>query len=324
MTLERWKLLAGGFGLAIVGVVAMANPQCPGKPDPAREKAPPTREVAARPFDKPKENAPAASKPESIPLIPELAIAPPKIEPSTLVPALPVSRKAETVVEIPLPTTAPPSSPPIPSLPLTIELPKVELTPIPLSNPATPPNPPALSSLPNIPTTTPPAIVPVEPIKPRPTPDLAPAQPTSTALTPTPFLEPQVAATAIKEEVETRVRVVVPLGKSQAKFEVLTGDTVLLQAVCEAVEVRSPSDKAEKSSAASPIRASGKVRFTAPGCEGTCDSLAVLPGTGEVELTGTVRVTCKHGKAETEIQATTMKFKLGSAPAVIPVSAKVP
>jgi hypothetical protein len=162
----------------------------------------------------------------------------------------------------------------------------------------------------------------VEPIKARPAAEPVPARPVTTELVPTPFLEPRSEVPAIKEEVESRVRVVVPLGKGQAKFEVLTGETVLLQAVCEAVEVRSPGEKSEKGSASTPIKASGKVRFTAPGCEGTCDTLAVLPGTGEVELTGTVRVVCKHGKAETEIQATTMKFKLGSAPVVVPVSAK--
>lgn len=320
MTLERWKLLAGGFGIAIVGVVAMANPQCPGKTDPAREKAPPTREVVARPVDTPKPIALVAPKPEpvAVPLIPDLVgTVPPIVDPLPSVPALPVSRKAETVVEIPLPKTSPPVALPTVS-PLTIELPKVDAAP----NPTPAAAPSVLSPLPSIPSSPPPAIVAVEPAKARPAPNLAPAQPASTALTPTPFLEPQVAAPTIKEEVETRVRVVVPLGKSQAKFEVLTGETVLLQAVCEAVEVRSPGDKTEKGSAASPIKASGKVRFTAPGCEGTCDTLAVLPGTGEVELTGSVRVTCKHGKAETEIQATTMKFKLGSAPAVVPVSAK--
>ncbi|MBL8866753.1 MAG: hypothetical protein JNK93_14435 [Planctomycetia bacterium] len=320
MTLERWKLLAGGFGIAIVGVVAMANPQCPGKTDPAREKAPPTREVVARPVDAPKPITLVAPKPEpaTTPGIPDIVVGavPPIIDPLPSVPALPVSRKAETVVEIPLPKTSPPVLPTV--SPLTIELPKVEVTPNSIPNAA----PPVLSPLPSIPSSPPPAIVAVEPAKARPAPNLAPAQPAAIALTPTPFLEPQAAAPAIKEEVETRVRVVVPLGKSQAKFEVLTGETVLLQAVCEAVEVRSPGDKSEKGSAASPIKASGKVRFTAPGCEGTCDTLAVLPGTGEVELTGSVRVTCKHGKAETEIQATTMKFKLGSAPAVVAVSAK--
>ena len=64
MTLERWKLLAGVFGIAIVGLVAMANPQCPGKPDATREKAPTSREVQAKPFDAPKTVAVAIPAPE--------------------------------------------------------------------------------------------------------------------------------------------------------------------------------------------------------------------------------------------------------------------
>lgn len=40
MTLTRWKLLAGVFGISMVGVVAMANPQCPGKTDSSRVEGP--------------------------------------------------------------------------------------------------------------------------------------------------------------------------------------------------------------------------------------------------------------------------------------------
>lgn len=87
---------------------------------------------------------------------------------------------------------------------------------------------------------------------------------------PLPVTRPATAVTehaGREEEVETRVRVVVPLGKSPAKFDVMAGDAVLLQAVCEQVEVRSPS---EKGGPVCSIKASGKVPFTAAGCEGTC------------------------------------------------------
>jgi hypothetical protein len=317
MTLVRWKLLAGGFGIAIVGLVAMANPQCPGKTDPSREKAPPSREVAVRPADTPKPITLATPERSAAPAIPDIVVGVelPKLESPPSVPALPVARKAETVVDIPLPSTSPPMGLPAVS-PLTIELPKIDIA----QNPPTPAaSPSVLSPVPPTPSS-PPAITSVEPAKARPELNTVPALPASTVPMPTPFLEPMREVPASREHVETRVRVVVPLGKSQAKFEVLAGETVLLQAVCESVEVRSPGDTAEKGSTASPIKATGKVRFTAPGCEGTCESLAVLPGTGEVELSGSVRVVCKHGKAETEIQATTMKFKLGSAPAVAPTT----
>lgn len=313
MTLERWKLMAGVFGIAIVGVVAMANPQCPGKTANPREKAPESREVQAKPSDMPKTaavTAPAEIKlappmstnvlPEPAPRIPDLApIQLPGVGVQTTAPtpptvALPTIR-TDTVIELPLPGVAPtlPAAP-VPSL--NAVAPKPEK---PAAQPAT------LAPLPTVPV----AALPI------------PATPVDIPLTitpePKPSFEPSKATTpptvSLKDEVEMRVRVVVPLTKGQSKFEVLSGDTTLLQAACEQVEVRSPT---AKNGATSPIKASGKVRFTAPGCEGTCDSLTVLPTTGEVELTGSVRVHCKQGQAETEIHAASMKFKLGSAPGV--------
>lgn len=366
MILTRWKLLAGVFGISMVGVVAMANPQCPGKTDSSREKAPPTREVQRLPGDAPKTFAvaipasekkaeeplpnlvpiaaapPALPKVEFAPTIPSAPTTPtlapidlPTVSPGRVVelplpgvtaakPAVPVpelklelpSPAPNIVAELPRPVTAPaPTSPP--PTELRLELPKVDAVPLssPLPVAVTKSEPPIPSGVPPIPANVP---IPSPPIG-----SNAPAlAPLPGSAEPLPVTRPATAVTeapAVKEEVETRVRVVVPLGKSPAKFDVMAGDAVLLQAVCEQVEVRSPS---EKGGPVSPIKASGKVRFTAPGCEGTCDSLAVLPGSGEVELTGSVRVLCKHGKAETEIQAATMKFKLGSAPgaATIPPS----
>ena len=340
MTLTRWKLLAGVFGIAMVGVVAMANPQCPGKQDPARETAPPTREVAFKPADTPKTFSvaiPATVKaaerlPDLVPIA-SAPVSPPKVEFAPTIPALPSTPRMELPAELPtpiafapvqlpsvtptpLPTPLPTqdrvielplpgfaaTKPGLPTAELKLELPRVDPQPIPSS-------PPLVKFEPTLPASQPPAT----PIVAVPTGGLSPFDAPAPSRAPVAVTE----APAVKEEVETRVRVVVPLGKSPAKFDVLAGDSVLLQAVCEQVEVRSPS---EKGGAASPIKASGKVRFTAPGCEGTCDSLAVLPGTGEVELTGSVRVLCKHGKAETEIQAATMKFKLGSAPSPVPLA----
>lgn len=350
MTLTRWKLLAGVFGISMVGVVAMANPQCPGKTDATREKAPPTREVQSKSTDVPvnysvvlptREKS-AESLPVPTPVV-AMPVSLPRAEFAATIPPIPnvvplelpttpgvTPLLQDRVVELPLPgVNAPKPIVPVPELKL--ELPKVGLDTqisLPMLN-ATPlvqAETPARAGA-----TPPPPLPATTTIPPQPTPGLTfPMPATLTALptpiadvpsgiplSPVPAVEPSRSVPAIKEEVETRVRVVVPLGKSQAKFDVMAGDTVLLQAVCEQVEVRTPT---EKGGPVSPIKATGKVRFTAPGCEGTCDSLAVLPVTGEVELTGSVRVTCKHGKAETEIQATTMKFKLGSAPAAVPPS----
>src|SRR5205823_13232812 len=77
------------------------------------------------------------------------------------------------------------------------------------------------------------------------------------------------------------VRVVLKLGGGPPRFEVLAGDDALLKVVSDKVDVSSPSEKGETMSA---LKAAGAVRFSAPGCEGTCTALTVLPGSGDVEL----------------------------------------
>lgn len=345
MTLTRWKLLAGVFGIAIVGLVAMANPQCPGKNESKRETAPPSRDVtkpATTSATAPMTAPVVASTPLAVEL-PKVSNSPktPTVEPSNLTPidpvAIPELRVNPTntapvlgspeIAPIPLPVAR--IEPTKPAIQVGVpELPSAE-TPL-IPNPKTPElSPPAISS-PKLPTVAPHAselpsveskrnTVPTAPTIPSTIPiAVSPerGKPQLFDATETPR-ESAAMKDTVKEEVETRVRVVVPLGKSPAKFEVLAGDVVLLQAVCEQVEVRSPGAKPATNT---PIKASGKVRFSAPGCEGTCDSLCVLPSSGEVELSGAVRVLCKYGKAETEIQATAMKFKLGTIPnSIVPV-----
>jgi hypothetical protein len=102
------------------------------------------------------------------------------------------------------------------------------------------------------------------------------------------------------------------LGEGSPKFEVCRGDDVLLKVVCTGVDVKAPSEKGE---AFAVLRASGSVRFSAPGCEGSCESLVVHPATGEVILTKAVEVRCQMGKGTTVMKAEQMTFKLGTAPA---------
>ncbi len=345
MTLTRWKLLAGILGTSIVGLVAMANPQCPGKNATTREKTPQPRETVTAVATVHKAQDPVISIPAiapvaNLPIDTQNKLALPEIENQVVTLPAPTPAESTTPPSIPLPETK------LPELPITgIQLQDVkqDFAAIPPALPK--PAPPEIKS----PLPTPAAEVPkIEPLLPTliptetkamTTPDLAgssvprtpnvkidptPSRSATAAIPPThtlethpselkpapfPTIETVRETTIVKREQETRVRVIVPLGKGEAKFEIIKGDTILLQAVCEKVEVRSPD---EKTGSVSPIKASGKVRFVAPGCEGTCENLAVLPASGEVELNGSVRVQCQYGQTETLIQSNTMKFKLGS------------
>jgi hypothetical protein len=108
------------------------------------------------------------------------------------------------------------------------------------------------------------------------------------------------------------LQVCLKLGDSHPKFEVCRGDDVLLKVVCTGVDVKAPSEKGQPFSV---LRASGTVRFSAPGCEGTCEELVVHPVTGDVILTKGVEVRCKLGKGTTVMKSEQMTFKLGTAPA---------
>jgi hypothetical protein len=294
MTLTRWKLLAGLLGLSMAGVAATADPQCPAKtagPPPV-----PCPVVVDVPVIPAAATVPVGTKPPlDIPAPPTVAVtvaAPPALpvpvaakdpEPPKLPEPLPAP-------ELPVPTTpaAKPTSP-TPALPeVHLEPPRPASAP-----PAKPPELPPPADTPVItgPSTTPP------PAPQRLDPPAVPKQ--------SPLANPEPTAAGA-------VRVVLHLGAGQPRFEVLAGDDTLLKVVSDRVDVRSPSEKGETMSA---LKAAGEVRFSAPGCEGVCQDLTVLPVSGDVELSGNVRVKCKQGKGETEIVASKVTFKLGSAPA---------
>lgn len=334
MTLTRWKLLAGILGISIVGVVAMANPQCPNtKKDQAREAAPPVRTAVSE-----------SAKPAAVVSLPVFESAAPPTTPistvpgftpslplphTTVVAANPVLPPTVGAIELPrigtpppavlLPTVTTPSPAALPTFdaaPPVAVAPKLELPSLALSDPPFPDRVVELP-LPGVKVEKPTA--PVVELK-LDLPDVKPAQvaePTLPRVVPTadPLVskptEPAKKPEPAKAE-EPAVRVVIHLGTGQPKFDVMAGEDVLLKAVCDNVDIRSPS---ANGAGVTPLKAGGKVRFSAPGCEGTCDNLTVLPSTGEVELGGNVKVHCRMGKGETEINAATLKFKLGSAPA---------
>ncbi|MGL4423840.1 MAG: hypothetical protein ACRCZF_24510 [Gemmataceae bacterium] len=146
--------------------------------------------------------------------------------------------------------------------------------------------------------------------------DPVPSTPTPTptqrvTAVPTPAEPERPAATSLSEN--GAIRVVARLGLEKPRCEILRNDDVLLKIVSEQLEIRTAGTEPGKRLA--PVKASGRVQFTAPGCHGTCDELVVNPADGSVKMTGNVRIQCQRGKGESEIAADQVQFKLGTAPA---------
>jgi hypothetical protein len=283
MTLTRWKLLAGLLGLSMGGVVAIAEPPC--------------RTIAANP------TCPAPVTVVGHPVV----VGSPIVE-RTTAKSLPAQALKSEPVAAPVMDSNSSTS----TLPTPVELP-----------PHVPDMPKATT---NDGTATPslsPAVVPItctEPILPMPVVTDVDVNPNTAAISgPNPLQRldpPAVPKQTPPESMQSTTlsgttRVVLNIGAGAPRFEILSGDDTLLKVVCDKVEVTSPSEQGEVMSA---LKATGAVRFCAPGCVGICNELMVLPGVGDVELSGDVRVKCKQGKGETEIVAAKMTFKLGSAP----------
>ncbi len=105
-----------------------------------------------------------------------------------------------------------------------------------------------------------------------------------------------------------KYRIVLRVGEGEPTFEVRSGDDLMLKVVCDKVDVKSP----EKGTGLSSVTASGKVHFAGFGAEGTCDELSFLAGTGEVKMTGTVKIHVKDklGRVESELTTDTIKYKI--------------
>ena len=167
-----------------------------------------------------------------------------------------------------------------------------------------------------IPTAEPPALIQVGVIPPIPqtvpaaTPKPAPADPTIPVVPdPIPVQFPTPPST------EKKLKVMLHLGDDRPRFEVRDGDEVYLKVVCDKVDVKSPSERGESMSV---MKAVGKVAFVTPGGEGECDELSVVPGTGQVIVTGKVAFKYHWGKVETTVSGDRMTFRLGSAPGMAP------
>jgi len=316
----RWKMMIGALGLSLGGLAAVAGVpaangvSCAGTPTHtvARVSEPPTPPT---PSPKPIE-LPALTPPQlptlELPLTPVVPAVPTPVapEPSPL-PVMPVAiLPTPPMIPVPVPAPAPARIEPTAPTPPVATVPPVThfrtsvgsgqvratvaLAPEPL-----PPNPTAFPPLPTsgLPEPKPQYVVSSD----APT----PARAAETAAVPIPAMPPVESA----KVAERKLKVILAMGDERPRFEVRDGDEVYLKVVCDRVEVKSPG---EGGVSVSTMSATGKVTFVTPGGEGTCDQLAVLPGTGQVVVTGKVTFTYNWGKVETTVTGEKMNFRLGS------------
>jgi hypothetical protein len=322
MTITRFKIMAGILGVSFGGLAALAG-QCPRPDAPHRSPADPPGE----------QKVPQAGA-KSVPAIPAVPPAPLDIPPPT-----PTGPAAVELPALPTPSTPPTKLPALPPMPpAKVELPTPPGVPTPVVIPASgsslpdvppalPGTPTALPTAPTLPATTPTPPAPIKAVEPTPAPAITPALPRAAeptppaAPTPTPIVEPapaRVAPTVPAQQpapqaaaAASRYRILLRVGEGEPTFEVKHGDDLVLRVVCEKVDVKSP----ERGSGPSSVVATGRVRFVGFGAEGTCESLSFLSGTGEVTMTGGVRVQVKDklGRVESELTSDRLQYRIDAA-----------
>jgi hypothetical protein len=322
--------MAGILGITIGGLAAIAGQcQSPDTKPVASDEAP----VAA---EAPKPKAKPTPAPADLPALPEPVKVP--------APAIP---SAQPLLPTPVPVakTSSESLPALPAPPMTIEknvdlpqvLPAAAAAP-PMVPPApTEPSPKQTDPLVGAPMAVPPTPV-ARPTSPMPSSEFAtpssvpvfstdldvPARssrkpdPTSVPVTPSPTVPANalhtsatVAPTAAVA-VPTKFRIILRVGEGEPMFEVRHGDDLVMKVLCEKIDIKSP-DKGQQG--LSEVTATGKVRFVGFGAEGTCDTFSFLAGTGEVAMSGHVKVQVKDkiGRVESELIADQMRYKLDTS-----------
>lgn len=342
MTRTRWKLMAGVLGLSLSGLAVVAS--VPNRNGCQRQCGPETQ-VAATPASgaiavavartapqQPPVELPPPAAPVPVPPVPAQEVvgrrtvglvsagAPVPVPPVPAPLELPIPAKVTTPGEFPVipaaasekPKEAPKPDPkPTQPVPAPVTLP--EITPvIPAAASATPgftippqPTPTPVEVKPVVPQPVQPTLPTIEPQAPRIEPTALPAPQPQPRPEPLPAAEPMSA--------EKKLKVILHMGDERPRFEVRDGDEVYLKVLCERVEVKSPSDRGETMST---LRAAGRVAFVTPGGEGLCDELTVVPGTGQVLVTGKVSFKYNWGKVETTVSGDRMVFRLGTAPSM--------
>jgi hypothetical protein len=350
MNRTRWKLMIGALGLSLGGVAVLAgDPSSAGAVSCAPTPTHTAQRAATPPValkTSPSVRVSTILPPDSVPALPSVPELPLPVE-HTAAPAMPKLPDAPATIPV-IPTLLPDAKPVAALPPLPVAPPKFELPPAPkpveinLDVPALPPAPPIPTPVPVKPIPAPappkpdvkPLPVPVfadpkpvalpafadspkplpMPVEPKPAPKLAPA--------PAPVEAKPAALPAAVKPGEKRMKAILFLSDDRPRFEVRDGDEVYLRVVSDKVDVQSPGAGGVN---VSTMRATSRVTFVTPGGEGTCEELAVLPGTGQVVVTGNVKFTYNWGRVETTVSGEKMTFRLGSnAPESTPANGTIP
>ena len=305
MTLTRWKLLAGVFGISVCGFAALAEPACrsvgtANRQEPTVPDAKPKGSNDAKPkatapvVDVAPAELPAATAPVSE-IIPLIAPVEPK-------PAVGVTTPAE------VPTSVPPVPVALAPAPPGSTFSGALVTPEQFAKDLIPPaavTTAKVAALPGADIATPPAVPPAPP-------QILTPTPTPTPLPPTAEMPPIRQVEASRPSAPTsdkKLKVTLQMDEGNPKFEVRDGDEVVLKVTSNKVDVASAMQDRGAT-----LKACGQVKFAMPGGDGSCDTLQVMPGTGEITAVGNVTFRYNWGKVETSASAEKMNFRLGTLP----------
>ncbi|AMV22791.1 hypothetical protein VT84_00165 [Gemmata sp. SH-PL17] len=330
------ELLAFADTVKLPPAGAPSEPTAPSLPVPG-PAVPPAPDLPKLPGTPPTDSgkAPAVvpSGPASIPDFPPPPSPEPKpakgpdlVLPGSTPPALPSTPSAPDLKLPPAPATptepkptkpdAPKVPPAAPALPMGELFPPApeKLTPLPGSVPPAPPSTPLPGKPPVVGAGGTPMVPPTGVVIPtggndalQPPKADTPPLPIETPKVETPVAKPETAPAAA-----TKYRIVLRVGEGEPTFEVKNGDDLVLKVACEKVDIKSPEKGASGLSA---VTARGKVRFAGFGVEGTCTELSFMAGTGEVSMSGEVKVQMKDklGRVESELTTTTLKYKIDAS-----------
>ena len=345
MSLSRWKMMAGVLGVSIGGLAAAAS-QCP-KLDTSKGRSPEEPVAKADAPKLPPAGAPSVAPTLDLPPVPAGLVVPaaPNLVPagptppaaSGMLPPLPEAfpsgpfvppaKPAEVIpvgVTLPQPTppapTVPASKPSDPVKPATPAAPIADLIPLPAATapgkPTPPPSAPDGRALIGTPGFTGPEgeLRPLNPPTKVAPPAVPPSLPADPLVIDLPPIKPTAAPAADSgppKVTEGKFRILLRVGEGEPTFEVKSGDNLVLKVACEKVDIES----ADKGTGLSKVTARGKVRFAGFGAEGSCDSLSFMAGTGEVQMTGDVKVQVKDklGRVESELTTATLKYKIDAS-----------
>lgn len=287
MTNPRFTIAAGVLGMSLCGLAAIANSSGKAGSPMGCYRASPTDKLIS-PETQSTEQYQVALKVVSDPPVDIPPVTPPMIE---------------------MPKVEKPVSPPPPmSIPT---IPEIAVVP-----PLTPTVEPAQLAIPKIPETTvvqtPPPVLVVPELKSAPQTAAKPDVP-NLELIPAPSnsippATPIPSSTPAKPNPEN-IKIMVQMNVGRPSLTILSDNAEVMTLTCEQLDLaaRSPGDET-----VSGIKATGKVTFTAPGCQGSCDELQLNPKSWDGMMLKNVKAKCTNGKSSTELAADKMTFKLRS------------